>query len=501
MGHRFWSDTMSIRPNTPAVLSLLSAALLTTACGADAAYYGASDYGYEQVPVGEVYDEVGENDFIDASEENTSTFSIDVDTASYTVMRRDVNASSLPAPDSVRPEEYINYFDYDYPQPVDEHPFSVNMEVAPSKFGEGMHLMRIGVQGKDIALADLKPTNIVFLVDVSGSMNSREKLPLVEKSIETLVANLRPDDTISIVTYAGADRIILEPTEVKRERKIRRAIRKLDRSLGGSTNAEAGIVAAYKMAESAKKPGGNNRVIILTDGDFNVGKTGDALFDVIEEYREKEISLTCMGYGLGNYNDYHMENLSNKGNGNYFYVDSIEEAERVFGTELASTLEVIAADVKIQVEFNQDAVAKYRLVGYENRVLDNEDFDDDTVDAGEIGPGHTVTAYYELELSEGVQDESLLSTVRLRYKSQYGAESNLIERAIKLSQTSMTFEDASDGFRFGAAVAEFAEILRDSMHVDDADLGLVQEVASDASSGSDKEVEFIGLVEKAKAMK
>ena len=499
MGHRFWSDTMSIRPNTPAVLSLLSAALLTTACGADAAYYGASDYGYEQVPVGEVYDEVGENDFIDASEENTSTFSIDVDTASYTVMRRDLNNNTLPAPESVRTEEYINYFDYDYPQPVDEHPFSVNMEVAPSKFGEGMHLMRVGVKGMDIHTEDLRPTSLTFLIDVSGSMQSEQKLPLVKKSLYALIDNLRPSDTIGIVVYAGADGVVLEHTSVREEQKIKDAIERL--GAGGSTNAEAGIVTAYKMAEAAKQEEGNNRVIILTDGDFNVGKTGDALFDVIEEYREKEISLTCMGYGLGNYNDYHMENLSNKGNGNYFYVDSIEEAERVFGTELASTLEVIAADVKIQVEFNQDAVAKYRLVGYENRVLDNEDFDDDTVDAGEIGPGHTVTAYYELELSEGVQDESLLSTVRLRYKSQYGAESNLIERAIKLSQTSMTFEDASDGFRFGAAVAEFAEILRDSMHVDDADLGLVQEVASDASSGSDKEVEFIGLVEKAKAMK
>ena len=484
------------------------AALVMVGCGADASD-NYSDFGGRYAPApmpagadyqdGETYDEIIENDFIEASQENTSTFSIDVDTASYTVMRRDINNGVLPSPESVRTEEYINYFDYDYPEPADEHPFSVNMEVAPSRFGEGLHLMRVGVKGEDIHPEDLRPTALTFLIDVSGSMQSEAKLPLVKQSLNTLIDNLRPDDTIGIVVYAGADGVVLPHTPAREAQKIKAAIDNL--GAGGSTNAEAGIVTAYEMAEAAKKEAGNNRVIILTDGDFNVGKTGEQLFDVIEEYREKEISLTCMGYGLGNYNDYHMENLSNKGNGNYFYVDSIDEAKRVFGTELSSTLEVIAADVKIQVEFNQDAVAKYRLVGYENRVLDNEDFDDDSVDAGEIGPGHTVTAYYELELSEGVQEESLLSTVRLRYKSQYGDESNLIERAIKLSQTADGFDDASESFRFAAAVIEFAEILRGSKHVDEPDMDAVIEVATDASAGTQKEEEFLELASKASTMK
>lgn len=483
-----------------------SAALLMVGCGAEESDYGFEYGGGRYAPApqgadyqdGETYDEIIENDFIEAAQENTSTFSIDVDTASYTVMRRDINNGALPAPESVRTEEYINYFDYNYPEPADEHPFSVNIEVAPSRFGEGLHLMRVGVKGKDIHAEDLRPTALTFLIDVSGSMQSEAKLPLVKQSLNTLIDNLRPSDTIGIVVYAGADGVVLEHTPVREAQKIKAAIDRL--GAGGSTNAEAGIVTAYKMAEAARKEEGNNRVIILTDGDFNVGKTGDQLFEVIEDYREKEISLTCMGYGLGNYNDYHMENLSNKGNGNYFYVDSLDEAKRVFGTELSSTLEVIAADVKIQVEFNQDAVSKYRLVGYENRVLDNEDFEDDTVDAGEIGPGHTVTAYYELELSEGVQEESLLSTVRLRYKSQYGAESNLIERAIKLSQTAGGFDDASESFRFAAAVVEFAEILRGSKHVDEPDMEAVIEVATDASSGSTKEREFLELANKASSM-
>ena len=497
-------------PLNASLLSLtaltLGALSLSTGCGGD----GSGVVGYGEIApsderISEVYDEVVENDFVDASQQNTSTFSVDVDTASYTVMRRDVQSGRLPLPQSVRPEEYINFFDYAYPEPVEGAPFSVHMEVAPSKFGEGLHMMRVGVRGKQVKKADMKPTNIVFLVDVSGSMSSREKSPLVQESIKTLVDNLRDEDTISIVTYAGADRVILEPTQIKKSGKIRRALRRLKRAGGifggGSTNAEAGIVTAYKLAEQAKKTNGNNRVILLTDGDFNVGKTGEELIAVIEDYRAKEISLTCMGYGLGDYNDYHMENLSNRGNGNYFYVDSVEEAERVFGSQLTSTLEVIAADVKIQVEFNQDVVTRYRLLGYENRVLENDDFDDDAVDAGEIGPGHTVTAYYELELGEDAPDASLLSTVRLRHKSQYGEDSELLERAIKLSGAADSFEAASDDFRFGAAVAEYAEILRGSMHVDAADLQAVHEVASGASQGEERQREFLELVETARGLR
>lgn len=480
--------------------ALAATVCVSSACGADSnmgAYFAPG----APPASAEVYDEVVENDFVETSEEAISTFSVDVDTASYTLMRRDVQSGRLPAREGVRPEEYINYFDYPYPQPEGEHPFSINLEVAPSKFGEGKHLMRVGLQGKKMTIEDLKPTNLVFLIDVSGSMQSSEKLPLVEKSLYTLIDHLRPTDTVSIVTYAGDDRVVLEPTEVSRKRKIKRAIRRL--SWGGSTNAEAGIVRAYELAEQARIEGGNNRVVILTDGDFNVGKTGEELIALIEQYRAREISLTCMGYGLGNYNDYHMENLSNKGNGNYFYVDSEQEAERVFGKELASTLEVIAADVKIQVEFNEEAVKSYRLLGYENRVLDNTDFDDDAKDAGEIGPGHTVTAYYELELAEGSEEQAVLSDVRVRYKSQYGVESKLIERAIKMSNVQPTFEGASKGFRFGAVVAEFAEIMRESMHLEggvkqwDA---LERELDEVMSRSDSKQVEFESLVERARGL-
>lgn len=492
--------TRLTRTNLPAALLTSLSMCTMAACGASSM---AGDIGYESPRPGEVYDMFMENDFIDAAQENTSTFSIDVDTASYTIMRRDVESGTRPDPQSVRPEEYINFFDYDYAAPEQDDPFSINLEVAPSKFGEDKHLLRIGLQGREIDTKDLKPTNLVFLIDVSGSMQSAEKLPLVQESLLALLDNLRDEDTVSIVTYAGTDRVMLEPTPVSRSGKIERAINRLGKwRKGGSTNAEAGIVKAYQLAEDARIEGGNNRVIIATDGDFNVGKTGDDLFDLIEDYRSKGISLTAVGYGLGNFNDYHMENLSNKGNGNYFYVDSIEEAQRIFGSELASTLEVIAADVKIQVEFNHDAVTRYRLIGYENRVLDNQDFDDDSKDAGEIGPGHTVTAYYELELAPQASEQALLSTVRLRYKSQYGQDSQLIERDIKLSQARESFDDATPGFRFGAAVAEFAEHMRQSMHLgQDSTLEVVREVAEAAAPSPDtKQTELLDLVQRASTL-
>lgn len=478
-------------------------ALMVSACGADSAEYDSYGAYYPDTPApqgGDVFDEVVENDFIDASVENTSTFSVDVDTASYTWARQSIQGGALPDKTSVRPEEFINFFDYKYMEPMGADPFSINLEVAPSQFGEGKHMMRVGLKGKSIHNEDIKPTNLVFLVDVSGSMQGEQKLPLVKRSLYTLLDHLRPSDTVGLVVYAGADRVVLEPTEVKEKDKIKRAIE--DLKSGGGTNGEAGIVGAYKLAERAKIEGGNNRVVILTDGDFNVGKTGDDLITLIESYRAKEISLTCMGYGLGNYNDARMEQLSNNGNGNYFYVDSLSEAERVFGTELASTLEVIASDVKVQVEFNSEAVVSYRLVGYENRVLDNQDFDDDAKDAGEIGPGHTVTAYYELELAEDAQAEALLSDVRIRYKSQYGEESQLLERAIKMSSVRESFKASSVDFQFGAAVAEFAEILRGSKHVDgDGDLGAVEEIVRGAASVSDaKQMELISLIEKAKLL-
>ena len=447
---------------------------------------------------GETYDETPENDFIEAAAEDTSTFSIDVDAASYTLMRRDIRNGQLPAPESVRPEEFINYFDYGYPQP-EEDAFSINMEVAPSRFGQDLHLMRIGVQGRDVGVESMKPNNLVFLIDVSGSMQSERKLGLVKKSLSTLLEHLRPSDRVGIVVYAGADGVVLDSTLVSDRAQIEQAIE--DLRAGGSTNAEAGIVSAYQMAEAHKVEGGNNRVIILTDGDFNVGKRGEDLIEYIGEQRDRHISITCMGYGLGNYNDYHMENIAKEGNGNYFYVDSLEEAERVFGTNLPSTLEVIASDVKIQVEFNAEAVTRYRLVGYANRVLDNEDFRDDTKDAGEIGPGHSVTAYYELELAQGAAEQASLAEVRVRHKSQYGEASTESSQTIKMSSAQETFEAASGGFQFGAAVAEYAEILRQSKHSEGTDFAGVRAIleAHGANEQPDRQ-ELLELVTQAEQL-
>lgn len=449
----------------------------------------------------EVYEVNPENQFVDAWHQPTSTFSIDVDNASYTLSRRDLENGALPIPDAVRPEEFINYFDYGYPEPRDAAPFSVNLELAPSRFGEQKHLLRVGLQGDRKGLEELAPTNIVLLVDVSGSMQSELKLPLVIESIETLVESLRPRDKISIVTYAGYDRVLLEPTRIEHRRTIERALDRLaDSSTGGSTNAEAGIVSAYRLAEAGIEPEGNNRVIILTDGDFNVGRTGHQLFELIERYRVRGINLTCMGYGLGDYNDYHMENLAKNGNGNYFYVDSLEEAQRVFGTELASVLEVIASDVKIQVNFDPDSVKRYRLIGYENRVMANRDFRDDSKDAGEIGPGHTVTAYYELELRPGVELSNSLAQIRLRYKPRHNAKSEELVRAIPRTSIHTAFGAASPGFQFGAAVAEFAELLRRSDHIERADIDAVIATAARHAGENSERRQFVELAREAKKL-
>ena len=468
----------------------------------DEEYVGGDDYDGAPAPrgsdihAGENYGELVENDWVPTAHEAVSTFSIDVDNGSYTLMRSDIEAGRLPAQAGVRPEEYINYFDYGYPQPREGEPFSIHMEVAPSKFGKELHMLRIGLQGRDVTMENLRPTNLVFLIDTSGSMSSEEKLPLVKESLYALIDNLRETDTIGIVTYAGSSGVVLEPTPVSRANEIKDAINRLES--GGSTNGEAGIVSAYRLAEQAKVEGGNNRVVLATDGDFNVGRTNDDLIALIQEYREKHISITTVGYGRGNYNDYMMEGIAREGNGNYFYIDTLDEARRIFGEDLPSTLEVIASDVKIQVEFSADTVKRYRLVGYENRLLENDDFEDDTKDAGEIGPGHTVTALYELEIDPGAASETgLLAEVRLRHKPQFGDESQLQEQGIKLSQIAGSYADASAGFRFATAVAEYAEILRESKHSEGARFTDVIEIATGATGGDDAKAEFVELASRA----
>ena len=437
------------------------------------------------------------NPFIETSEENTSTFSVDVDTASYTIMRMDLENGHLPDPDGVRVEEYVNYFNFYYPQPTDEHPFSINLDAAPSYFGEDYTLLRIGLQGFEVNEEDRKDANLVFLVDVSGSMGGAAKLSLVKFFLTTLVDHLQPTDTLGIVVYAGSDAVLLDPTPVQDKATIKAAINNL--GSGGGTAGAAGIATAYQLAEGAMKDGGINRVILCTDGDFNIGITGTALIEKIEEYREKGVTLSVFGFGMSNYNDVQMEQLADNGNGNYGFIDSQDEVMHVIEEKLMGVLQVIAKDVKIQLEFNADTVFAWRLLGYENRVMENQEFTDDKKDAGEIGSGHNVTAFYELEMVPEYED-ALLADVRFRYKQPEGIESIELLRTFDTTAIEDSFEAAASDFRFGAAVVEFAEILRLSEYSDGARFDEVYDIAHDAGGlETDERAEFLDLVELAES--
>ena len=452
--------------------------------------------GAKQIPP-EEYGKWKENDFIKTADENTSTFSIDVDTASYTVMRQAVKNGMLPDANGVRVEEYINYFEYTYPQPKTA-PFSIQMEGAPSHFGTGYHLLRVGLQGKDVPAEDRKQANLIFLVDVSGSMSSANKLPLVKFALTYLVKLLHPTDTLGIVTYSNTVKELLQPTAVKNKASIIAAISTL--SASGGTAGGPGIQKAYAMAKSAFLQKGINRVILCTDGDFNIGITGSALISYVEQKRKEGVTLSVLGFGMGNFKDALLEQLSNKGNGNYAYVDDENEAKKVFGKKLVGTLQVIAKDVKVQVEFNKKAVIKYRLVGYENRLLKKKDFKDDKKDAGEIGANHSVTAFYELEAAAGIAPSDILALVRFRYKEPDGTTSKELIRFLSSKELGTTFLSASADFRFAAAVVEYAEILRKSKHSAGALFSDVKAIASGATIKQEDRVEFLGLVDKAKVL-
>lgn len=418
--------------------------------------------------------------------EPVSTFSIDVDTGSYSNIRRLLNQGSLPPTDAVRIEEMINYFDYAYETPhISDEPFSIQTELALSPWSKDHALLRVGLKGYEPSLEKRPTSNLVFLLDVSGSMNSPDKLPLLKKSLLLLSKQLSSEDKIAIVVYAGASGVVLEPTEGNQTLKIEQALDSL--SAGGSTNGQAGIQLAYQLAKKHYDSSGINRVILATDGDFNVGtRDVDALKKLIEQKREEGISLTTLGFGTGNYNDELMEQLADVGNGNYAYIDGMNEARKVLVEELDSTLMTIAKDVKIQVEFNPAHVKEYRLLGYENRALAREDFNNDNVDAGEIGAGHTVTALYELVLtgSKGQRVDPLryqhaekqnaqsktsfsdeLAFIKFRYKAVNADTSTLISRPVTRPKHITAFDQASDDFRFSATVAEFGETLRQSKYV------------------------------------
>lgn len=466
------------------------------------------------------FEDFKENAVVAVSENPVSTFSIDVDTASYSFARRMLNNGLLPAKDAVRTEEMINYFDYAYPSPTNrKRPFATHTSVMDSPWKAGNKLIHIGIQGYQLAASEIPQTNLVFLLDVSGSMEEPTKLPLVKQSMGLLLDTLKPEDTISIVVYAGAAGTVLEPTKVKQKSKILAALNNLQ--AGGSTAGAEGIALAYQLAEANFNSKGVNRIILATDGDFNVGQTGDeALQDFVERKREKGIYLSVLGFGQGNYQDEMMQTLAQNGNGTAAYIDTLSEAQKVLVTEATSNLFPIAKDVKIQVEFNPTAVKEYRLIGYETRALNREDFSNDKVDAGEIGAGQHVTAIYEITpvgANSGLLEESRYQKeskpeagksseyafLRLRYKLPTETKSNLIETPIGATNTDMKNSLAQQEANFATAVAGFAQLLRGSNYTGDFTYDKVIELAQ-ANKGKDEfgyRTEFIQLVRKAKIAK
>jgi Ca-activated chloride channel family protein len=451
------------------------------------------------------------------SSDPVSTFSIDVDTGSYTNIRRMLNQGYLPPVDAVRVEEMINYFEYAYEVPDSQsEPFSIKTEVAQSPWSSDHVLLQVALKGYELAEENRPAANLVFLLDVSGSMSSPQKLPLLKKSLIMLSKQLKSHDKVSIVVYAGASGVVLEPIPGNQTLQIEQALEKL--TAGGATNGQSGIQLAYKLAKNEYVPNGINRVILATDGDFNVGISDvESLKKLIGQKRKEGIALTTLGFGTGNYNDALMEQLADVGNGNYAYIDGLNEARKVLVEELSSTLLTIAQDVKIQIEFNPEIVKEYRLLGYENRALKREDFNNDKVDAGDIGAGHSVTALYELVLQNNassridplryqqeakkekkalITNAAELAFIKFRYKELDSTTSKLISRPIHNPKHISTFESASNDFRFSATVAEFGEVLRQSKYVETVDYNAMIKHALD-SKGADPfgyRSEFIQLL-------
>ncbi|THB65446.1 MAG: VWA domain-containing protein [Desulfovibrio sp.] len=476
---------------------------------------------YQETEDREQYQEIEQNPIIRVSESPVSTFSIDVDTGAYSNVRRFLNNGQLPRKDAVRVEELINYFSYDYPLPENrEVPFRVNVEIAPTPWNPDTLLLMIGIKGYEIERAERPPSNLVFLLDVSGSMNDPDKLPLLKSAFSLLSGQLTENDRVSIVVYAGAAGVILEPTPGNEEAQITAALNRL--SAGGSTAGGEGIELAYAMARQAYIEGGINRILLATDGDFNVGTTNfEALLDMVERERESGVSLTTLGFGQGNYNEQLMEQLADAGNGNYAYIDTLSEANKVLVTEMSSTLFTIAKDVKIQIEFNPAVVAEYRQIGYENRQLLEEDFANDAVDAGDIGAGHTVTALYEIALVGGGGERleprryddnqpaelesdfsNELAFLKLRYKLPESDTSTLMETPLTTDMIQSEVSSASLNYRWAAAVAAFAELLRDGRYTGDWTYDQVLELARTAR-GDDPfgyRGEFLNLVNLAKSL-
>lgn len=471
----------------------------------------------------ERYQHLDDNAMKQVASEPVSTFSLDVDTGSYSNVRRFLAQGQLPPQDAVRVEELVNYFPYEYGHARGEHPFAVGTELAPCPWAPGHWLLRVAVKAEEVAAKAMPPANLVFLVDVSGSMDDPAKLPLLKSSLKLLVDQLRPEDRVSLVVYAGREAVVLEPTAGSEREKIRRAIDNL--SAGGSTAGEAGIKLAYRMAKSGYIRGGINRVLIATDGDFNVGLTDfEALKDLVERERESGVQFSSLGFGTGNYNEQLMEQLADAGNGSYGYIDTLQEGRKVLVDQVRSTLVTVAKDVKVQVEFNPQAVGEYRLIGYENRVLAREDFNNDKVDAGDVGAGATVTALYEITPAGGAAAvdplrygsrqpevtiqyrrdpaDAEIAFVKLRYKQPDGSTSKLVTLPVVRGALKPSFDKASDDLRFATAVAGFGQLLRGGKYTGNWTYDDVLQLANGAR-GKDEfgyRAEFTGLVRMAKTL-
>ena len=467
----------------------------------------------------EAYDAAQDTPFVAAKDAPLSTFSIDVDTASYSNVRRFLSQGQLPPSGAVRVEELVNYFSYAYPEPTGDVPFSVTTEISQAPWNSQHKLLLVGLQGKHVDAKQLPARNLVFLLDVSGSMNEPNKLPLLKRSLSTLASNLGERDQVAIVVYAGASGVVLPPTSGARQSVIREALDRLE--AGGSTNGGEGIELAYSLAQQMARPGSMTRVVLATDGDFNVGVTNQSdLFKLIEDKRKSGVFLSVLGFGMGNYKDSTLEMLADKGNGNYAYIDTLAEARKVLVAQAGATLSTLAKDVKLQLEFNPAKVGAYRLIGYENRRLAARDFNDDAKDAGELGAGHSVTALYEI-VPPGVAVDSgrvdalryqapaqplpghgaELCSLKLRYKEPTSEKSKLVEQVV--ADTDSQLSATTPSFRFAAAVAVFGMTLRESPVRGNSSFGLARQLAEGAL-GTDSEGyrhEFLSLVDTAKGLR
>lgn len=462
----------------------------------------ASAYPREEGPGGMFFEQYGVNPSVDTEDDRFSTFALDVDTGSYTIMRSYLEDGYLPPADSVRVEEYVNYFEQGYPAPPSRQAFGINIDGAPSPFTESERysMLRVGLQGYQVSDRDRKDVSLTFVIDISGSMSMENRLELVKRSLELLVEGLRPDDQVGIVVYGSDARVVLEPTPASRQGRILEAIYSLQTE--GATNAEAGLRLGYRQAMRAFEPGYVNRVILCSDGVANVGRTeADEILAEVDGYVEEGITLASFGFGMGNYNDTLMEQLADKGDGFYAYVDDLQEAERLFVDGLTGTLQTIAMDAKVQVDFNPQVVARYRLVGFENRAIADEDFRENSVDAGELGAGHAVTALYEIKLYP--EAFGRIATVNMRWQDPDSRQVVEISKDFDTGDLEDEFHDADPYFQRAVIVAEFAEILRDSYWAQESSLEAVYREAQWVEEYFFREpamAEFVDLVNRARRL-